>query len=310
MLSAEDLLAPAAAADEGPRRPFIEPGWYRDLSDQEYHSSFGLSSSHLKVLMEQTLAHFRHQMSEPDGDTKSTAIGGAVHAILLQPERYDDLVAELPGGLNLRLKADRETKDAFYKEHAGKSIITPEQKKTVDAMVASVRAHALASILLQDIIPESSVYWWYRSMDPDETGERFKQMAKVRPDALSVAHPVIIDLKTAVDASLTGFTRAVMRHYYHLSAAMYLEGVNQCRSLLEYTRHLAYTKFVFVVVENEPPHLTAVYELSPEFLEIGKHLYRRAMRTLKDAPDGEWPGFPDEIRVLEPPSWASRSHIV
>jgi hypothetical protein len=135
-------------------------------------------------------------------------------------------------------------------------------------------------------------------------------MLKVRPDALSVAHPVIVDLKTTRDASYSGFIKAIQNLHYHLSAAMYLEGVNQCRELLEHTRHFAYTKFVFVCVENEPPYPTAVYELAPEYIELGKVLYRRAMRTLRDARQNDWPAYPDDIRVIEPPSWASRGFIV
>jgi hypothetical protein len=97
---------------------------------------------------------------------------------------------------------------------------------------------------------------------------------------------------------------------YHLSAAMYLEGVNQCTELLQETKHFAYTKFVLVLVENEPPYLPAAYELSQEYIEIGKLLYRRAMRTLQHGRDNDWPGFPEEIRVMEPPTWANRLHTV
>jgi len=299
------------AAEQAPKaqRRHMEPGWYRDIPDEEYHrGTTGWSSSQLKTLLEQTPAHLRHDMAAPSEDTKSTALGGAVHAALLQPHRYDDLVAVLPE-LNLRRPAEREIRDQFYAEHAGKSIITQAQAETAEKMIASVRAHPMAAALLSDIVPESSVYWWYRSMDPDDD-EQYRQMLKVRPDALSIAHPVIVDLKTAIDASYTAFIRAVMRHYYHVSAAMYLEGVNQCKPLLEELRHFAYTKFVFVVVENEEPHPTAVYELSQEFLDIGKALYRRAVRTLRDGIAQDWPAYPEDIRIIEPPPWANRGHIV
>ena len=62
-------------------------------------------------------------------------------------------------------------------------------------------------------------------------------MMKVRPDGLCKNYPVIVDLKTTADASYSGFQRSVERFGYHVSAAMYMEGVNQCKPLLEEMRH-------------------------------------------------------------------------
>lgn len=304
-----ETTATESADEQRARRPFYEPGWYKGLTDDQYHGSFGFSSSQIKVLLKQTPAHLRQQLTETSEDTAATALGGAVHAMLLQPERYNDLVAVLPK-LNLRSSIDRGVRDDFVAEHAGKSIITDAQKATAERMVESVLSHDYARTLLTDIVPESSVYWWYTSTDLDENGEPFRVMTKVRPDALSIGHPVIVDLKTARDATFTGFQKAILEHGYHVSAAMYQQGINQCTPLLEELRHYAYTTFVFVVVESQPPYPVAVYELSPEFLELGKSQFRRAMRILRDARTNDWPAFPNEIRVIDPPPWANRLHIV
>ena len=148
---------------------------------------------------------------------------------------------------------------------------------------------------VHDIVRESSIYWWYRSQDPDDD-TRYKELLKVSPDALCKNYGVIVDLKTTRDGSYSGWQRQMQNLYYHVSAAMYLEGVNQCKELLQEMGHFAYNKFVHVCVENEPPYLTSVYELHPDYIEIGKAIYRRALRELRRGRENSWPPYPDEIR--------------
>ena len=295
-------------SQDTPRRPFIEPGWYRDMSNEDYHGSFGFSSSQLKVLIEKTPAHLLQSFSDKKHPTDNMNLGTAVHTLVLEPEKFEDEIAVMPV-LNLRTKDGRAQRDNFEADNVGKTTIKESDLPKALAMAESVRSHPMAALLLEDIVVESSVYWWYRSMDPDDDSQ-YKSMLKVRPDALSVAHPVIIDLKTRADASYSGFIKAIQNFYYHVSAAMYLEGVNQCRELLSDIGYFAYTKFVFVCVENTPPYCTALYELPPEYLDLGKTLYRRSLRTLRTGLEEDWPGYPEEIRMIEPPSWASRGFVV
>lgn len=302
-------VEPAVTPEETvKKRPFYEPGWYRELSNEEYHGSFGTSSSQLKKLIEKTPAHLDYDRRHPQESTKNMHLGTAMHTLVLEPENFDKEVAVMPI-LNLRTNAGKAEKAAFDAENAGKTIITQSQLEQAQAMAAAVKEHPIASILLQDVVTESSVYWWYKSMDPDDD-TRYKEMLKVRPDALGRSHNVIIDLKSTSDGSYTGFIKAIQNFYYHVSAAMYLEGVNQCKPLLQEMGHWCYKKFVFICVENVAPYLVSVYELSPEYIEIGKLHYRRALQRLRDGRESDWPGFPDEVRVIEPPSWANRSFIV
>lgn len=290
------------------QREFIEPGWYRDLGNDAYHASFGISSSRLKTLIEQTPAHLKHEFGVHKEPTANMMLGTALHTLVLEPEKFDEEVAIMPQ-LNLRTNAGKAEKEAFMYEAQGKAVITPAQFEQAQRMAESVMSHPIAGVLLSDIVTESSVYWWYKSMDADDD-TKYKEMLKVRPDALCKSYPVMIDVKSTMDGSYTGFIKSIQNFYYHVSAAMYLEGVNQCKPLLEELKHFAYTKFVFVCVENKAPYLTSVYELSPEYLEIGKTIYRNALYALKNGREQDWPGFPDDIRVIEPPGWARRGHIV
>ena len=294
------------------KRPFIEPGWHKDLNNDEYHGSFGTSSTQIKKLIDRTPAHLEHSWSQVNEATKNMMLGTAVHTLVLEPDLFEQEVAIEPV-LNKRTNAGKEAYAEFLQLNEGKAIITVAQLDQALAMAASVMAHPNASLLLSSGVAESSIYWWYKTMDNDEidAGEKYKEMLKVRPDFICSDYPVVLDLKSAQDASYSGFARAIHNFGYHVSAAMYLEGVNQCQPLLKELRHIAYTKFVFVVVESEAPYLTAVYELSADDLQLGKTIYRNCLRTLRDARETQsFPGYPEEIRIIELPAYARYGHIV
>jgi len=303
------MPTPETVENTEPRkRPFVAPGWYKGMPNEEYHGSMGTSSSQLKTLIEQTPAHLRYQMNNPKDSTPTMALGTAVHSLVLEPDSFDKDIA-VAEKFDKRTKIGKAGAAAFEEANQGKTIITPEQYEQAKWMAESVYSHPIAGLLLQDIVAESSVYWWYKSMDADDDSD-YKELLKVRPDALSKNHAVVMDLKSTADGSYSGFIKSIQNFNYHVSAAMYLEGINQCKPLLAELGHFAYTKFVFVCVENSAPYLTSVYELSPEYLDIGKAHYRRALRTLRHGRDTDWPGFPDEVRVVEPPGWANRAFIV
>jgi hypothetical protein len=289
-------------------RPLIEPGWYRDLSNEEYHGSFGYSSSQIKTLIEQTPAHLRHSFTVQKETTVNMLLGTAVHTLVLEPEKFAAEFA-ISQKFDGRTNAGKAAKALFELESAGRTVITEDVAEKAQAMAAAILNHPIASLLVKDIVTESSVYWWYKSMDADDD-TRYKIMTKVRPDILCRNYPVIADIKSTADGSYSGFIKSIQNFYYHVSAAMYLEGVNQCKPLLEEMRHFAYNKFVFICVENFEPYLVSCYELHADYLEIGKFLYRYAMRKLRDGQENDWPGYPDEIRVIEPPPWASRGFVV
>lgn len=289
-------------------RNLITPGWYKGMTNEEYHSSSGTSSSFLKKFMEDTPQKIKHGISQPKQSTDSMSIGTAVHTMVLEPEKVEIEIAVSPV-FNLRTKQGKLDQELFSQENQGKLILNQKQFDQASEMAKNVLNHKTAAIFLEDMVCESSVYWWYKSMDVDDETE-YKEMLKVRPDAISIGHSAIIDLKTTTDASYTGFIKSVEKYYYHLSAAMYLEGVNQCDELLKELGHFAYTNFIFICVESVEPYQVAVYDLSEEYLNIGKSIYRNCLRQLHNAKKEEWPGYDGNVRILEPPSWSGKYKII
>lgn len=301
MNTAENIFSAALVEPEITGKKFIEPGWHKDIPNEDYHGSSGVSSTTLKKMLTKTPAHVKHGQSNPMNSTANMNLGTAVHSLVLEPEQFDNDIAVMP---DYSGKGSVELKREFKEANQGKTIITGEQLKTAEAMAESVKNHAEAMLLLDGAITESSIYWWYHSIDEDDNTE-YKQVHKVRPDALGVSHPVCIDLKSCADATEDGFSKAVMNFGYHISAAMYLDGLNQCSEALEAMGVFAVKHFMFIVVENTAPYVTAVYRLSEKDLELGKKLYRRAAFKYKKAKDQDWPALPG-IRELELPAYASK----
>ena len=65
-----------------------------------------------------------------------------------------------------------------------------------------------------------------------------------------------------------------------------------------------FPRFVFLFQECRAPYLCSLIELSPQFADMGGkaergiEIWRECLKTDK------WPGYPDRICNVEPPTWA------
>jgi hypothetical protein len=67
----------------------------------------------------------------------------------------------------------------------------------------------------------------------------------------------------------------------------------------------SFDKFVIVALEKEPPFVAATYVLDEASLEVGRRLYRKALRLLRQCKTrGIYPGYADELMRTSLPSWA------
>lgn len=260
------------------------PGIYPDIPNDDYHVGPGISSSELKIVTKSP-AHYKYASENPRPQTPAMALGTAVHAMILEPDKVP-VVAEPE--VNRRTKAGKAELAEFHVEHAGSIICSPEQYTHAIGMRNSVMAHPMASLLFTSGIAERSHYW----IDED-TGE----LCKCRTDWYNTDHELIVDLKTTADASEDPFLRAAVNFGYELSAAYYLEGAKQTDTPAK--------EFIFVVVENTPPYAVAVYVMPETQKYKGYILWRRALDTLHQCRISDtWPGYPEGIQVLNVPKWA------
>ena len=264
-----------------------------DLPNEQYHAGEGISSSVVKA-MGKSPAFCWHNNINPDRtrDTSPNLIFGTqMHTMALEPELFWDENIMAPT-VDKRTKAGKAEWQAFYDSQNGKVAVTPKDWDILSGMHDALYAHPAASDILLDttLEVETSGYW----EDPD-TG----LLCKYRPDARN--NQMVIDYKTAVDASYEGFSRAMGNFGYHNSAAWYLEGEMHCRGI-------EHERFIFIVQEKVEPYQVAVYWIDPLSIELGRRQNRLWLRRLaRCMAEDKWPGLNDEQAMeISLPQWKLR----
>lgn len=264
-------------------------GIYHDVPNEIYHGDrSAVSSSNLKLVL-RSPAHFVALQQEPEESTAALAFGTALHSALLEPAKYRAIYVAKPN-VNRRTKTGKALAETMASVLADKVQISPASMAEVEAMVASARRHPRVVGMLQSGEAEVSYVW-----RDEATGI----LCKCRPDWLK-DDDAIWDVKSCIDASPEGFSRACAKYHYHVSAAFYVEGVRKLTS-----RTLP---FRFVACEKGPPFAVAVYEASEGFLRSGRRLVRQALDRLRECRDqGTWPSYQPDGRIepIELPRWAT-----
>jgi len=256
---------------------------------KRYHEDKAIGHTGI-VKMLKSPAHFREYLDYPHHQTPAMAFGSAVHSFILEPERFSKEVA-VAEKFDRRTKEGKEAAAKFEAENQGKSLITSEELATLTLIRAAVHSHHGADKLLSHGDAELSVFW----NDP-ATGIA----CKCRPDWFN--GDVITDLKSCVDASAAGFSRAIATLGYDVQAAFYVDGVKAATGME--------LPFIFIAAEKEPPHAVAVYRADPEVIEVGRRKYRAALHLLKWCQEsGSWPAYQPggEIELISLPRWAANA---
>jgi PDDEXK-like domain of unknown function (DUF3799) len=271
----------------------IEPhealGVFEGLPLGDYFAMPGLSASGLSKLAKSPF-HY-HSQFDPDKPprepTPAMRAGTALHCAVLEPTAFAYRYRIKPDGFDGRTKAGR---DWLENTPAGVEVLTEEQALATQRQAASIRALPEIAQLLTNGKTEVSVF-----AEDDETGVRLK----ARPDLLSVAGDglIICDVKTCKDASAKGFARSVIDYGYALQACHYMDVVERA------TRKQVYG-FCFACTESEFPHAACAWMLTDEWLEAARRERRRLINLYAECKKTDtWPGLPQTIQLLSPPTW-------
>ncbi len=272
------------------------PGIY-DISNEEYHSSEGISRSQL-MTMRKTPYHYWFEhisgLSEGHAESEAMKLGSALHIMVLEPEKFDPQYY-IAKHWDRRTTLGKQGYAAEQEEAAGRIMLSHEQWRLLQCMGEGIGKNSDAQAILakNQLLgkAEQSIYW-----NEPNTGVR----CKCRPDLWH--DKVVIDLKTSVNASYREFQSSVYKYGYHIQAGMIQEGI---RNVTGVTIH----DFCFVVVEKEPPFATAVYLLDETAIARGASEFRTLLAKLKYAQDNEeWEGYPTQNLILPP--WANYTEIV
>jgi exodeoxyribonuclease VIII len=310
----------------------LNPGIYssEELSLEAYHASDGVSNSGLTQIGRSPLHYWAKYMDperRPQEESAARIVGRALHCLLGEPDKFDnqfcltpkiedhphavktiDDIASLADKKGISLPKGSKTKmfealkeklpevvlwDEFKDQcTAGKAVLNPDQWDQVHRMRDAAMKHPSVKVLLAKGSFEQSFYWMHPT---------FGVLCKCRPDFLT-ADGVVIDFKTAEDASPDGFKASAWRYRYHVQAAFCVEGVSAHQS--------AAGPFINLVIEKEPPYAVAVYEqdsetLAPGASEVNRNLelYAQCLRT------NTWPGYSPLIVPLGAPAWARKAAV-
>lgn len=240
-------------------------GMYFNMSEEDYHADPALGSGDVRNLLISPLTYWvnSHMSGWPDKESDALTNGSAFHKRIIEgaekfaeryavkPDKADypdalDGSAELKAWLrenelkvsgtipelcerireadpNVELWPDIMAE--FEDVSEGKIRLSPDIAMQIDFRAGIIDRHPVAMKAFKGGYPEVSIFW----TDP-ETGIR----CKCRPDYLKTK--AVVEVKTfsnqfdkPLDAAVIN---AIAQRRYHISASMYLEGVEQAKRLI------------------------------------------------------------------------------
>lgn len=262
-----------------------------DMSNEDYHSSPGVSKSGLDLIAKSPLHYWARYLDpkrEPHDPTAAMITGTAIHTAVLEPDRFA-LEYRVAPAVDKRTKDGKATWEAFVAdcEANGHTSISVKDLEICNNITSVVRSHYTAQQLLKDGTAEMSMFW-----EDEKTGV----LCKCRPDWMATDN-IVVDLKSALDASPQGFAKSAFNYRYWVQAAWYLDGIEKATG----TRPEA---FVFVAFEKDPPYACGFYYATDAMIEAGREEYRRLLDIYAGClATQNWHGYSPALEALEMPAW-------
>lgn len=278
-------------------RQIDTPGVY-DLPAEAYHADpvagGSLSSSGARRLLPPSCPALFQQWATVGQDHKAAFdFGHAAHALVLG---IGAPITVIEAASWRTTTAQNEQKAAYA---AGATPLLRADYEQVRAMAAALRTHPIASALFQPGRgdPEQTLIWIDQG-----SGIWRRAMLDWLPESNDHTRLIIPDYKTTKSAHPLSLSKALYDYGYIQQAAWYLDGIDA----LGLSPH-GEPAFVFVFQEKTPPHLVTVVQPSPESVQWGRVLNRKAIDLYQQCSiNDDWPGYPgcDEVISLSIPRWA------
>ncbi len=212
----------------------------------------------------------RHYLKYIEGEfvrTPQMLLGSAVDIMLLTPKESDNKIVVMPD-LNLRLKADRATRDEFILNNKGRLVITDEQMETALLAVKSVYNDTDAMYYLERIVNTQVPMLW----TDKASGLKTKGFVDGESDGLDKDY-FIMDLKTAASAEQNAFVRQAYQMDYHLQAGGYTLGYR--------LQKFMFPDYINLVVETTAPFGVNVFRADNRYIEKAQSEYLNTLLAFK-----------------------------
>lgn len=263
----------------------IETGkLYVGMPNEVYHSQPGDSKSSLDVFHDSPYKYFNRKQKE---QTRPMQLGSAIHAACLEPDVFATEYMLLP---ELKDRRQAEYKQAVKSFGEGKVFTNADCEKIVGmqkAVHANTRAHKL--LTAPGYLEVSGFY-----ID-EQTGLplrfRFDKLAFIDGKWHGV------DLKKTQGANQYDFSKSIWNYRYHVQDAVYSNGFKAVTGIELET-------FSFIAVEEEHPHVVAIYELCDMSRKIGQDELRIDLNSLAEYKRGEIIAHNNhESEIISLPEW-------
>jgi exodeoxyribonuclease VIII len=279
--------------------------YIKNMPAQDYFAVEAASKSALTDLKRSAGEYYQRHIAKTKvfHPTEKMRLGTAMHTMLLEPELYTQDIVVMPE-FERKSKTQPLTisqqKAAFMSlaEASNKTVITEDQSETASRAEIAIRQNEEAVKYLDaDGDAEVSFFW----ANPG-TG----MPCKARMDKVLIDDDIIVDYKTTVDASPSGFAKQIVNYGYHIQAASYMEGYNLVTGR-------APKKFVFIAQEMVYPYMSGVYTLDDDSISSGIYDYNELLTELEARmANNDWPTGGSHVAgetELRIPVWGMRPTI-
>ena len=238
-----------------------------------YEEIVALNYSGAKELLKSPL-HYQTWLKKPSQDSKALRLGRMTHEAILQPDVFSRYVP-MP-------EVDRRTKE-------GKEMYWEIMNNLESDEIAVDHAEYDFVMNVSDSIKIALEQKGIVFDCTEQVVTNTYNGVPLKCSIDAIAGNVIYDIKTTDDASPGAFLRTVQQYRYNLQSLMY--------------RQIAcLDRFVFIVVEKEPPHAVCFYELGNELNAKAFMDFERATMLYKECTETNcWNGYSTEIQMLDIP---------
>ena len=249
------------------------------MSNEEYHSIYGISSSAVKAVYKKSLAHWKGQKI---AQSAAFAMGNAVHANLLEADK--NLVIKGP-----KTKASAAFKDMKENLTEDQVLLTEVEFNVANCITRGALDNRICAEALQhkERVNEISIF-----VEDPVSG----LMLKTRPDLMIESNKTVYDVKTTQDASPKGFLSECVKYGYFLQGAHYV-----------YTCKLAgydVNRFAFIACEKSAPFLSHLHIMGPEVMEWATvELHKTLAIIAKAEKETDYRTGWGDYTVMEKPAW-------
>lgn len=254
------------------------------MTVSEYRAHPALNFSLAKHLLKSP-AHFKAAMDDDQEETDAMRIGTLAHAMILEGKDLRDLYAIKPAGMSFATKEGKAWRDAQTLE-----ILKEEDANMIPKAAKAIAENPHAAHILKQC----------QHRETPIIGTIMGVPCKALLDCHGTDGKewVIMDLKTAMDASERKFGATVADRDYDLQCAWY-------STLLANVEGIEEPPFwVWLAVEKSAPFVNEIYTAA-DWIESGMRKMEIVLDRFKECTEsGKWPMPYRGITKLERPRWA------